>query len=165
MSQKCFWTGISQKGNSFLGNFDGLHKQFFGDFGIDFQKEISFWKTQKGNFDGWHKQLKNDFGKKFPFLERIGISKKGNYMLENSEKCQKNPKKYWKNSHGSGKCWKCKINVLLAGKCWKNSEKISKNSRIFVNIFQKLFQFFSSIKQLINSLLLHFQLPKIAKNK
>jgi hypothetical protein len=32
------------------------------------------------------------------------ITKKGNYMLISSEKCQKNPKKYRKNSHRSRKC-------------------------------------------------------------
>jgi hypothetical protein len=38
VSQKCFWTGISQK-----GNFDGLHKQLRNGFGMGFpKKEISF---------------------------------------------------------------------------------------------------------------------------
>jgi hypothetical protein len=49
-------------------------------------------------------------------------------MLENSEKCQKNPKKYRKNSHGSGKCSKLQINTRniqinhFSG--WKNPEKL-----------------------------------------
>jgi hypothetical protein len=37
-------------------------------------------------------------------LPKKEISQKGNYMLENLEKCQKNPKKSQKNSHTSRKC-------------------------------------------------------------
>ena len=53
--------------------------------------------SKKGNFDGQHKQLKNGFGKIFLFQKQLlkkEIPKKRNYMLENSEKYQKNPKKY-----------------------------------------------------------------------
>jgi hypothetical protein len=54
-------------------------------------------------------------------------------MLKSLEKCQKNPKKFRKNSHGSRKCPKWSINskniekiVFLAGKIRKNSEKMPK---------------------------------------
>ena len=40
---------ISQKGNTFLGNFDGLHMQFKNVFGEDFPK--------KEHFDGLYKQV------------------------------------------------------------------------------------------------------------
>jgi hypothetical protein len=53
-------------------------------------------------------------------------------MLENSEKCQKNPKKFLKISHRSRKCPKMQINprniqinCFLAGKIRKKSEKKS----------------------------------------
>ena len=75
---------------------------------------------KKEKFDGLHKCLKNAFGRVFPKKEipfqeifdgllkkeslmayisnskmlLAKITKKGNYMLENSEKCQKNLKKY-----------------------------------------------------------------------
>ena len=59
-------------------------------------------------------------------------------MLENSGKCQKNPKKYWNNSHGSGKCPKCKKPSKYSNKlfCWlKILGKFPKNYQKFQNIY------------------------------
>jgi len=47
--KKKFLMEISQKGNTFLGNFDGLHMQFKNVFGEDFPK--------KEHFDGLYKQV------------------------------------------------------------------------------------------------------------
>ena len=43
---------------------------------------------------------------------------KKNYTPENSEKCQKNPKKYWKNSHKYGKCPKCEKKLSKYSNKW-----------------------------------------------
>ena len=77
------------------------------------------------------------------------ITKKGNYMLENSEKCLKNPEKSWKNSHGSWKCQKMQINPTnIQINCfsgWKNQEKIRNNFQKIKNIdkyFMKIISIF-----------------------
>ena len=79
---------------------------------------------------------------KMPLAE---ISQKGNYMLENSEKCQKNPKKYWKNSHGFGKCPKFQINSRnIQINCfsgWKNPENFWKNCKKIQNVYKYFIKF------------------------
>ena len=86
--------------------------------------------SQKGKFDGLHKQLKNDFEKNY---------QRRKLYARKFEKCQKNPKKYWKDSHGPRKCPRMQNNPqniqinCFAG--WKIQEKFQRNYQTFQNIY------------------------------
>ena len=93
--EKYIWTHkISEKKKSKKGNFDGLCNMSCDSKKIYFPK--------KAILMAYISNSKIILLFRFPFLESIslfGITIKGNYISKKSEKYQKNPKKYWKNSH------------------------------------------------------------------